>query len=487
MHGQFLNDDAYITLTYAKNFGSGRGFVFGSDIPSFGFTSPLWTLLLGIAYWITGIENLDRLASVLGGICWSSAILIIFRYRQSWGLSSPIAFMVCLVISLAIPFITLGMESHLFTLLLVLSITLFLNNQPLWTGISIGLLHLTRGEGVLLAPILFGFYVSPQVHYLKSRIKDICRWTLTISVGFLLPVLTWSTYAILTFGHVFPNTLKAKQAQLLTTHWSSFSHRLFREWLPNWGSELTIAGVPIGWFLLAIGAAYMILRARASLILFAWMVIYIAGYAVLRVAGYAWYQLPILFVLQFILGVGIGVLFAQIFERRHILAKVSFSCLTLIFLSLLITPFSKTVLNFRGDYRARDYINLSEWLSSNTETEDSVAAIEIGYIAYFSKRPVVDLAGLVDPEITAHIIQGDFSSGFWNALPEYFIWMNQFRHLLGGIRRSPCFKNYYKLVNKIPLRRGVAVIYQRINSERPLAGSSLAQICYAKPKPRRRR
>jgi peptidoglycan/LPS O-acetylase OafA/YrhL len=43
---KFLNDDTYITLTYAKSLVNGRGFVFNHPPPTLGTTSPLLALMV---------------------------------------------------------------------------------------------------------------------------------------------------------------------------------------------------------------------------------------------------------------------------------------------------------------------------------------------------------------------------------------------------------------------------------------------------------
>lgn len=462
--GHSLNDDVYITLTYARNLGAGQGFSLNSAVQSFGFTSPLWTMLVGALYWLTNFEGLDRMAAALGGLAWGLALAVLYRFRASWGLSTPTAITVAVVLALSMPLSMLGLESYLFALLLIVSITLFLNDKPLWTGISIGLLYLTRGEGALLGPLVFLFYLAPRLGSVRFHLRPIAVWGTRLLVGFLLPVLSWSLFAISTFGHFLPNTLKAKQAQLLSAHFRSFSQRLLAEWLPTWGVEFSVGGIRFGWLILFVGIVWVAARSRQSLMLLAWMVAYIAGYTALNVAGYAWYQLPVSFVLQFMFAVGLGALCTPGFRSHRITLRILAALSTVIILAPLVTSFSRSVQHYAGDRRAADYRRISDWLSANTQPEDTVAAIEIGYLAYFSRRPVVDLAGLIDPTVTARIGEGDFSSGFWRASPRFFVRLEQFDPLLGSIHRAPCFDRYYELATQIPLRQGEALIYRRIET-----------------------
>jgi len=49
------------------------------------------------------------------------------------------------------------------------------------------------------------------------------------------------------------------------------------------------------------------------------------------------------------------------------------------------------------------YREVGEWLKINTPPNSSVAALEVGIIGYYAQRPMVDFAGLIQPEIGAHL------------------------------------------------------------------------------------
>jgi hypothetical protein len=56
-HQLALNDDTYITLTYAKSLAAGRGFVFNHPPATFGTTTPLLTFIVaGLSLLLPGVE-----------------------------------------------------------------------------------------------------------------------------------------------------------------------------------------------------------------------------------------------------------------------------------------------------------------------------------------------------------------------------------------------------------------------------------------------
>ena len=44
-------------------------------------------------------------------------------------------------------------------------------------------------------------------------------------------------------------------------------------------------------------------------------------------------------------------------------------------------------------------VKASRWIAENTEADSSIAAHDIGALGYFGKRGIIDLAGLVTPEV----------------------------------------------------------------------------------------
>ena len=51
------------------------------------------------------------------------------------------------------------------------------------------------------------------------------------------------------------------------------------------------------------------------------------------------------------------------------------------------------------DRRTAMYQAIGEWLESNTETWDRIGALEVGIIGFFAQRPMVDFAGLIQPQV----------------------------------------------------------------------------------------
>lgn len=469
-HHDFLNDDTYITLTYAKNLAAGRGFVFNAPPPMLGTTTPLLTLTVAGLASVFRHVDLAFLAVFFTAFCWAGIAWVFFAFRRSWGITEWQALLIGLVVIASGWTTLLGMEAYLFALLLVLSLSLFYGKRPFLAGICTGFLFLTRGEGVLLLVILLPLgLISEWLHSRQFGPRTI-RPSIYLLAGFLLPVLPWSIYAFTTFGQVLPNTLAAKQAQVLSWNGKPMLERLVL-WVPQWGRQFAFRDVPMinfWWILILVGIASAVARKRRWLIYLVWIVLYVLGYTLLRVSAYWWYQLPILFVLNiyFALGLiqGVDSLRASKLKKGIVIGA------SIALISIMIFTMGRStvasILSYQGDPRSASYLKLAEWIRNNTQAAESIAFIEVGYLGYYTDNPIVDLAGLVTVGIVPHLAQGDSAWGFWNYQPDYYIYSSNFDWALADIRSDPRFDKEYRPIAVLPGPGQIdLIIYKRSVSQ----------------------
>jgi hypothetical protein len=454
---QFLNDDAYITLTYSKSIAAGRGFVFNHPPPTLGTTTPLFTLVVATLAIILPWAEISQIAVVFTAFCWIGIVWTVYLGRRSLGLTEGQAVIIGLVIIVSGWITPLGMEAHLFEFLLVLSIVLYFCKQWIGTGVVVGFLFLTRGEGILLLLVFVLHNLAMMWIKDKRLVRGAVKSSSWMVLGCLVVVLVWSLYAWFTFDHVLPNTLSAKLAEGQTGHWSTFMFRLLNEWMPTWENQFALPCCPrvnLWWLLVATGLVYVLLKKRKWLIFLAWIGMYVAGYTVLRVSAYWWYQLPIRFVLYILAAFGLvgisEVLVAKARGKFRMLGYIVAILLVATVAFLLIRPGVVSTLHYEGDSRAPSYLALTDWIRKNTRPSQSVAFVEVGYLGYYADNRIVDLLGLVTPNLVPHVARGDFAWGFWNHEPDYFIYLPDFDWALANIRNDPRFDQLYKAVATVP-------------------------------------
>jgi hypothetical protein len=463
----FLSDDTYITLTYAKNIALGNGFSFNGAPATLGTTSPLLALVIGALAALLPNVPVDAIAVYFSAACWTGIVWLFFLFRKIWNLEDWQAGIVGIAVIATVGVACMGMESYLFSFLLVACLTLFFGNRHLFAGFAAGLLFLTRGEGILVFLLLAASKMVEDWRERKVLDVQTAKTALPLGLGFAVPFLIWLVYALSTFGAILPNTLAAKQAQKQTQIWQPFYREMIRQWLPNWGSLFDVSPLPrrVAWWLLIALGALSFRRQRPWQAIGLWITLYVVGYSLLGVAAYPWYQLPILFVLHLFLALGV-IRCICFLQRRIRFAPIMFVlslAVVWFFAYALASPTLYMAKMYKGDPRAESYMAVSQWLREHTTGDQSVASIEVGYLGYYTDNRIIDLAGLVLPDIVPHIAKKDFTWGFWHYMPDYYLYMTEFDFVLGDIKNNPQFDRSYAPVAAIP-RPKVAdiVIYKRI-------------------------
>jgi hypothetical protein len=464
----YLNDDSYISLTYAKSLAQGQGFVYNHPPATLGTTTPLFTFIvagLGAAF-----RSLDMavLATAFTALCWIGAAWCFFLFHQRLGISVIEAWTVALCV-LAFGWVdNLGMEAYLFSVLLVAAVVLHTLGRWATTGFLVGLLFLTRGEGAMLIGVFACLHVVRCLAQRQFAPKLLFGPLLRLVAGFAVPVLAWGIYAQLTFGKVLPNTLTAKMGHLRAGLGPPFVRRLFQEWMPIWERQLRFgeAWRANAWYVAAAIGLYVACARRQALAAFPlWGLVYTAGYSLIGVAAAGWYGLPVHFVLTILAGLGMGWILTKLLENRHPLARwLTLPALAVLVLALGCTASTRTqaVRARVGDSRGPSYTALAEWFNTHADPTESIAYVEIGYLGYFTENRIIDLLGLTLPDVATHVARGDLVWGFRRYRPDYVVYLPEFDWLLGDIVADGVFRSSYERVAELPgPGEGNLVIYKR--------------------------
>ncbi len=207
--------DAYIHFVYARNLSQTGELAFnpGTD-EGIGTTSILWVLLLAGLNFAT--IPLVTAAKLLGlGLLVLEGQLV-FRLAQA--IVSNVTARQRILIGLAagllavIPGNTVwlalsGMETMLFLTLGLLALYFYHHERLIWTGIILGLLALTRTEGLVLAIVLSGLELW--------RRRTILPWALKLIVPIVLLLGPWLAFLSAHEGAPLPSSFQGKQAAML--------------------------------------------------------------------------------------------------------------------------------------------------------------------------------------------------------------------------------------------------------------------------------
>ena len=428
----FPLDDAWIHQTYARNLGILGQWVFQPGEMSAGSTAPLWSILLALGYRL-GIPHLmwtyslgvlalgvnawlaarlsNRLLPGRPVVPWLAGMAVVMQWQLVWAAVS-------------------GMETLLFSglglgLMDLITGDRHLSSSNQWApegdeqaieqqvprlrrwfvaGLLGGLLVLTRPEGLLLVG-LAALSVTWQLRHNPHRLATVGA---LFGIGVALPLLPYLTFHFTLSGHPFPNTLYAKQREYRTV---LELYPLGQRWLMVvqtaliGGQVLLLPG-----FLFAVGHALLAARRHADARRSSQGVVFLlASWWLAHLTLYAWqlpltyqhgrYQMPVLaaFVTLGVVGsVRLRDALRSGMARRIIERTVLIACTVtyLVFLGLGVRAYAQDVGFIEGEM-----VTIARWLVANTPQDSLIAVHDIGAVGYFAGRRLLDLAGLITPEV----------------------------------------------------------------------------------------
>ena len=460
----FPLDDGWIHQTYARNLAQTGQLAYVSGQSSAGSTAPLWTGLLSIGY----LLRLDyRLWTyLLGGVFLALTAWTTYRLahrlfpEQPW--AAPLTGLLCaLEWHLAWAAFS-GMETILFAwlVLLLMDLQFSIGDWRLeigsWkfaiVGAVAGLLTLTRPEGLLLAGLV-GLSLLWQA-WRGARWQGVLA-TAGYGLAFVAVVSPWLVFNLRVSGQPFPNTFYAKQAEysvyLTRPIWIRLAHVL----------QPTLIGAQ---FLLIPGFLYAALRPPRShtptlshpplpthyLLPLLWWLLTLLVYALRLPVNYQHgrYLIPTIPILV-IYGTGGTLRLLRSASTRMTLWVVSRSLL-LATLVLLLAFWVRGARVYADDtgFIEGEMVAVAHWLNANTEPDALIAVHDIGAVGYFAQRPLLDLAGLITPEVVPFIAdEGRLLAFMAERGTDYVIffpdWSDAYRRMASDPQLHPVYSTGY--------------------------------------------
>jgi hypothetical protein len=431
----FKPDDFYIYLRFAENLIQRQQLAFNPGEPAYGFTSVLWLTLISFGGAITGSTMLwAKLASLAATAVTPALAALVVTRLSGCRVLAALAGVVVGCNAWLVRWSMSGLEAGLSAALPLAIVLLALRahdaqRPPVAASVLAGLAPLVRPEMIGLW-LLFLMHVllvghAPWPKRLR-RVAILSVPGLLISGGTLLCL--WAQ-----FGRFLPNTAAAKGTM----------HDPFAAALPalkrivmilasTSGCELALACLAV--FLWLVRREWRPLtRLRdpnGSLLMAAWVVGLIGLYAMQGVSVYTRY---LLMILPLVVVGGLAQL-GRWWLRRGVHRGV------LVILVVGVVA-QNTVLDLRLIYPAtlayqeseeRVNIELGTWLRDNTPPQAAVAVPDIGAIGLYSQRRIVDMNGLVTPEVIPYRREGRVVEYLEQHPPDYIIDIDQDpRRLLG--------------------------------------------------------
>lgn len=464
-HGYAI-DDFFITYRYADNLIHGEGFRFNPGEEVFGTTAPGHGLLLAALAALSGapLPSVGT-AATLAGMLWIAALLIRASYpERPWE-----GVLAAWLVGTSLPF-WLFTGGEIFTVTpLLMTAGHLASRRPATAGVLAGLAVWARPDAGLGVAAL-GTLLLLRGRRLPHRFG----WpaAAVIAAG-LATAWAW-------FGTFLPQTLEAKrvQSRWLPGMWPS-GEAFWPDFLETLSSLFYgPALIPLLVFGVAGGAVALRHAGDAVRTLVLWAAVTVVAYPLLGVPMYTWYGLPLLFALltgyayaagaagravaRFLGGTEVATARISI---RVTTGTAGLAAALLIAWPVSLLTLSQAAGRVGGEHhpvRQELYTQAGRWLDAHAPAEARVAAIEVGTIAFYSRRHVHDVLGLVSPRSLPAIAEGGLVAAFRVGDPDWFLYYTPQASFLDPILRSPGFAEEWEVAHRVnPGQPAEVVLYRR--------------------------
>lgn len=396
----FPLDDAWIHQTYARNLAqTGRWEYFRGQPSAGGSTSPLWTMLLSLGYALH--IDFRWWAFSLGALfLYSTSLLAEYIARhanQNYSATRIpwVGMLLALEWHVAWAAVS-GMETilHIFLVTLFFFL-LFVHPRKLFAlGLVAGASIWVRPDGAtLIIPLLGTIALASNT---TQRLKN----TSIACAGFTAASLPYFVFNLLISGTFLPNTFTAKQAEYASLQATPLLQRYFQ--------QLGQPAIGVGIILLPL-IFLQLAHATASknwplLSAFTWIAMYAGLYAARLPVTYQHgrYAMPTIPV--FLLSGSLAAVdwyYSAGTKKRHQLKNFYLMATAGISLGFLITganTFARDV-----TYIESEMVATARWVNANLPKDALIASHDIGALGYYGSHRLIDLAGLISPQVIPFI------------------------------------------------------------------------------------
>ena len=391
----FPLDDSWIHLTYARNLAVHGEWAFQPGKPSAGSTAPLWTALLAVGF-------LLKLAPytwtyLLGALLlWGMGILgemALRRINPDYQSRVPWVGFFLIAEWHLVWMATSGMETLLHALLVTVVLGMLMSGSRrfMTLGLLVGLSVWVRPDGItLLGPIVVHAVAGSGPW--KKRWRDLSL----AMIGFASIFVPYLLFNLLLAGTPMPNTFYAKQAEYAVWQARPFMSRfgeLSLQFLA--GPSLALLPGAIWWFVLSLKKRDW--GTLAGMVWFAgYLFLYIERLPVYQHGRYIMPAMPIFFLWGLAAVVKFGK--SKTFGRYHWVFSATWTMLSGVlcgaFWLLGASTYAKDVALIESEM-----VTTAKWVAENIPADKLIAAHDIGALGYYDEHELLDLAGLISPEV----------------------------------------------------------------------------------------
>jgi hypothetical protein len=340
-----------------------------------------------------------------------------------------------------------------------------------------------------------------------------------VYVAVMVPVMAWLAWR---FGSPVPATLAAKRAQAGLGVTGFYAHTTYLQGLGILARARLAQSPLYGLFLpaAAVGLVAMWSRAGWVRLMVLWGGAHLLGYTLLGVTPYAWYYAPLVpgLVSVSALGIvesgrwlatrgramadqplaghrptpgeapmlGLGEMgrvavqgAAWIWAGALLLALVQSDRAMVAGLQGTVPPPEDPVSKVLPEAKVGVYEQAGRWLGEHTPADAVVGVTEMGVIGYYSRRPMIDFLGLLEPDVADAVARGDLYWALLRYQPDYVALTAVSPLYAYDLRADPWFQAAYtpRQTFEDPRFWGSPLtVYQRQVPRQSLAGTDAGSL-----------
>lgn len=389
----FPLDDAWIHLTYARTLAeTGRFAYFPAEPTTQGSTAPAFTILLAAGFRLLRDEKLLGIGlGILSHGAFLAAFAVWARRRLGGGAAWTAAATALVALDSRMAILAAsGMETSLFLAAVAAACAFAAHDRPAAAGLASGLAVWIRPEGLILGAVLA----------IASLIER--RRPARLLLPFTAAAAGWAAFNAALGGSLLPNTFAAKTAYYAAESRASFlTHDvlgLFRE-----GAWPAVAPWAVGAMVLA--AIAVARRVEPALLAEAgFIAAVVLAYLVALPFAHRFerYLVPVLPAAAI---AGLTVLRAVVERVRGRGARVAIGLAAVVLAGLHLAGTVRAAGTYASfcRYHLERHERAGRWIAAHTPADAVIATHDVGAIGFYSRRRIVDLVGVVRPEVVAHL------------------------------------------------------------------------------------
>ncbi len=453
----FPLDDPWIHLQFAKNLAEYGSFsYFKNEVITAGSTSPLYTFILAAGFLIT--KNEMWLSYILGILFFVLALCYFYKAsfdtfpKENW---LAIAATFLFVFDKWVNFISVsGMETTMYVFILVACFYYYHKRNAVLFAVTLGLSFWVRPDAAaFISAIIIDYcilmYVKKKSPKLNEEIRLFTKNDLlkiaAVSGGMLALYFVMN---LIISGSVLPNTYSAK----ITYYSSDLSSRRpnflkVEVWEYFTESAYILLFIPLIFAVIKILSDSLKMKYNRNILalVFIFLLIFIYWYKLPYAHRFGRYLIPV-FPFYILLSV-YGAREFFIWLGKFLNDKKIVNTLNIMFLSAAIIYTGSACYKNKETYQDQTrhiyirQVETAKWLKNNTPEGSIIATHDVGAIAFYSGRKVIDVVGLINPEFIPKL-----------HTPEFEVFMTQ-ELKKQNVSYLAFLKEWYQVVNQPVLFR----------------------------------